>query len=88
MVVPADGYVCLTVTGLPARNADQVYQLWLLGRNQPISAGVFAVDPRGAGQFELRGLAWSPEYTGVAITIEPLGGSVAPTSDIIAQGDL
>ncbi len=81
-------YVRVVVTGLPPLQPDTVYQLWLLGRDAPISAGTFAGSANGSGELEINGLAWSPDYTGIAITIEPLGGNPAPTSDIIARADL
>ncbi len=81
-------YVRVMVTGLPPLEPDRVYQLWLLGRDAPISAGTFAGSGDGSGRLEINGLAWSPEYTGIAITIEPVGGNPAPTSDIVARADL
>jgi anti-sigma-K factor RskA len=88
LVADDRSYVRLTVTGLPPLEPGRVYQLWLLGRSVPISAGTFTGDAGGSGQLEINGLAWSPEYTGIAITIEPLGGNAAPTSDIVAQAEL
>ena len=88
LLLPENGYVELTVSDLPPLQPGQVYQLWLLGREVPISTGTFAGDAEGAGRLALEGVAWSPDYTGVAITIEPLGGSPGPTSDIVAQADL
>ena len=81
-------YVRVMVTGLPPLEPDTVYQLWLLGRDAPISAGTFPASANGSGELEINGLAWSPEYTGIAITIEPVGGNPAPTSDIVAQADV
>lgn len=81
-------YMRVMVNGLPPLEAGKVYQLWFVGRSAPISAGTFAVGTDGSGQFELNGLAWSSEYTGIAITIEPLGGNAAPTSDAIAKAEL
>ena len=88
LVANNHSYVRVMATGLPPLEPGKVYQLWLLGRSVPISAGTFSSAPDGSGQFELNGLAWSPEYTGIAITIEPIGGNAAPTSDIVAQADL
>ena len=81
-------YVRLSIAGLPQPEAGKVYQLWFLGPNAPISGGTFAAKADGSGQFEIDGLAWSPEYSGIAITIEPIGGNPAPTSDIVAQAEL
>jgi anti-sigma-K factor RskA len=87
-VNPEQGRVRLAVSDLPPLPEDQVYQLWLLGTDAPISAGTFTVDASGRGQVEFSGLAWSPMYSGVAITREPPGGSPGPTSDILIQGNL
>jgi anti-sigma factor RsiW len=81
-------YVRVTVSGLPRLEPGQVYQLWFLGRSVPISAGTFAGTDDGSGQLELSGLAWSPDYTGIAITIEPVGGNAAPSSNPVATADL
>lgn len=88
LVANDHSYVRLTISGLPQPAPGQVYQLWLLGRSAPISAGTFSAKPDGSGTFEINGLAWSPEYNGIAITIEPIGGNPAPTSDIVAKADL
>ena len=88
LVANNHSYVRVMATGLPPLEPGQVYQLWLLGRRVPISAGTFPSASDGSGRFELNGLAWSPEYTGIAITIEPVGGNAAPTSDIVAKADL
>lgn len=88
LVANDHSYVRLTISGLPQPAPGQVYQLWLLGRSAPISAGTFSAKADGSGTFELNGLAWSPEYNGIAITIEPIGGNPAPTSDIVAKADL
>lgn len=86
IVVPSINHAQLTVEGLPVLLPNQVYQLWLLGGSAPISSGTFTVDNTGRGQIDIRGLAWSSTYQGIAITAEPSGGSPAPTSDIIMKG--
>ncbi len=78
----------LEVTGLPPLPAGQVYQLWLLDGDTPISVGTFAVDAQGRGRLEFNGLAWSSGYNTVAITAEQQGGSPAPTSNIVIAGGL
>ncbi len=76
----------LEVVGLPALPAGQVYQLWLLDGDTPISVGTFTVDAQGRGRLEFNGLAWSTDYNTVAITAEDSGGSPAPTSTILLAG--
>jgi anti-sigma-K factor RskA len=78
----------LQVTGLPPLPAGQVYQLWLLDGDTPISVGTFSVDAQGRGRLEFNGLAWSSGYQTVAITTEEQGGSPVPTSNIVIAGGL
>jgi len=88
VVVPNQGHVRLQVSQLTPLGQNQVYQLWFLGADAPISAGTFTVDANGRGIIELSGLDWAPLYTGIAITREPPGGSTGPTSDIIVTAEL
>jgi anti-sigma-K factor RskA len=77
-VVPADGETLFVATGLAAPPEDQTYQLWLLGRTEPVSAGTFDVED-GRVLIEIdRPVAG---FAGAAVTIEPAGGSAAPTTD-------
>lgn len=87
-VAAASQQAQLEVTGLPPLPAGQVYQLWLLEGDTPISVGTFSVDAQGRGYLEFNGLAWSPEYQTVAITTEEQGGSISPTSSIVLAGGL
>lgn len=88
VVDPGARQAQLVVTGLPALPEGQVYQLWLLEGDVPISAGTFTVDANGQGRLEFNGLAWSPDYRTIAITAEQVGGSPGPTSDIVVMGGL
>lgn len=77
-VVPADGGTLFVATGLAAPPEDRTYQLWLLGRTEPVSAGTFGVE-NGRVLIEIdRPVAG---FDGAAVTIEPVGGSAAPTTD-------
>lgn len=76
----------LTISGLPPLTSGKVYQVWLISGSTPIGAGLFAPNPDGS---------WSGLVTGnlanaqaIAISIEPAGGSPAPTGDIVAKGSL
>lgn len=71
-------------TGLAAVPDDLAYQLWFLLDAGVSSAGVFTPDADGAVSVvldvdDLDGAGW-------AITVEPSGGSPAPTTDIIFSG--
>ena len=72
------GYSAVVMHDAPALPADQAFQLWYVNAEEgPVSAGV--MPPLQDGYFVLAG-----EYSGgetVAMTIEPAGGSSAPTTD-------
>ncbi len=76
-VVSRDGHGLLVVQGLPSPPSQQTYQLWFMKGRQPVGAETFDTSD-GLTVKELRG---SPRgYTGVAVTVEPAGGSRRPTS--------
>lgn len=78
----------LTGLALPSLNTEQTFQLWLIADGQPVSAGVFAVDALGDGALRFSVDQPLQNYQAVAISVEPLGGSSAPTSAPIALGTL
>ena len=68
--------VLFSVTDLPQAGSAEDYQLWLVEGEEMVSAGVFdARDGSAALLVEASGSA------GVAVTLEPAGGSPQPTSD-------
>jgi anti-sigma-K factor RskA len=78
VAVLPDGQGYLVADGLPALGADEAYQLWMLpdGESAPVSAGLVA---DGVAAFRL-----PPGAAGVAISLEPASGSVAPTAVVAA----
>jgi Anti-sigma-K factor rskA/Putative zinc-finger len=67
-----------TLTPLPE---GRTYQLWALGRADPISAGVLGRDP------EIMAFSVDPNIQGLAISEERSGGATVP-STVVAQGEL
>ncbi|MAT04303.1 MAG: anti-sigma factor [Acidimicrobiaceae bacterium] len=68
--------------GLPDPGADRVYELWSIGDDGPVPAGLFSPDDgRVQTVFDLDPNATTPAAWG--ITNEPDGGSPAPTGDIL-----
>lgn len=61
---------------LPGLSKDQQYQLWALYDGKPRSAGVFDA---GAGHFVVNGRQDVTQAQAFAVTVEPRGGSEAPT---------
>lgn len=77
----------LLVWNLPLPPDDSIYQIWLVSpEGERIGAGSFR--PNGERPFTSTPLMTSrnfTEFVGVEVTIEPLGGSDAPTGEQILQ---
>jgi len=89
IIVSADGdHGAIVVDGLETLDTAHQYQVWLIRDGQRTSGGVFSVDEDGYG------VLWvsSPEplaaYDAVGVTVEPAGGSPAPTGIRVMGGDL
>lgn len=78
----------LFVSGLAQLDADESYQLWFLDEaGTPVSGGTFRPQPDGSARLLVRdGDAAGTGLAGMAITVEPAGGSETPTGDIVLQG--
>ena len=75
-MLPTDDGGVFVVHGLDDAPSDRTYQVWLIDDDQPISAGTF--DPAsGVGGLQTDHSLDGVE--GVAVTVEPEGGSRAPT---------
>ena len=80
-VILPDGRGYLVEDNLQPLPADRTYQLWSLGGEAPISAGVLGPDP-GVVAFTV-----DPSATGLAITPEREGGVVAPEHSPVAAAE-
>ena len=85
---PAEGLV-VAFANLPATDAGRVYQLWVIPPGgSPIDAGLLELQSDGRA-LALAKAGTSQRVGTVAITLEPPGGSPAPTlSNMIAAGTL
>jgi hypothetical protein len=84
---PGGQVACLVIQGLPPLAADRVYQVWLRHGNERISGGVFEAR-NGNGWVLVRSSEALDNYDSVGITVEPRGGSDAPTGPPVLQGAL
>jgi len=65
---------------------DRTYQLWVLREDgTPVSGGIFTPQADGSARLLVQG-ALGGALTGMAITVEPAGGSETPTGEIVLQG--
>jgi anti-sigma-K factor RskA len=85
---PADHEGVLAVTGLPRLDSAHQYQLWLIRGGERRSAGVFSVDAKGYGSLLLVVPVDFRNFHGFGISIEPSGGSPAPTGPRVMAGTL
>ena len=74
----------LVGSGLDEVGADRTYQLWTVSGTEPSSAVVFLPGDEGEVESSVTAPGVSPDAW--AVTVEPEGGSPAPTGDIIFQG--
>ncbi|OUM39849.1 hypothetical protein B8W73_15545 [Arthrobacter agilis] len=75
----------VTLSGVPAPAEGYVYQMWRIPADgtAPVSEGTMSgEDVAGTNVTELTDISG---YTAIAITVEPEGGSAAPTLPIVAQ---
>jgi anti-sigma-K factor RskA len=73
----------VVLDGLPVRDVDETYQLWVITGSKATSAGTVDVDRPGPPNRVLVSGVSSADAIGV--TVEPRGGSEAPTTTPIAQ---
>ncbi len=81
VVYTPSGEAVFSAAGLSAVSETQTYQLWLIGDEGPVSAGVFRPDSDGGALVLLDGEVGPGLVLG--LTIEPAGGSDAPTGEIL-----
>jgi anti-sigma-K factor RskA len=83
--VPGRDVACLMALDLPALASDQVYQVWLLDGERRVSGGVFE-GRSGSGWVIVRAEAPLGSYEGIAVTVEPRGGSASPSGPEVLAG--
>lgn len=89
IVVSRDGvHGALVVDGLKPLDPGQQYQLWLIRGGARASGGVFSVDEFGYATLYVDAPRPLSSYDSSGITIEPYGGSPAPTGEKVMGGDL
>ncbi len=75
---PQTNQLTFEVDTLPAAPAGMTYQLWVVRGATPVSLGLFNPTPAGHGQLTVETTLTEGEV--IAVTVEPIGGSPAPTT--------
>lgn len=86
-----DTRALLVLHGLPPLASDQTYQLWLIpAAGSPVPAGELKVQSVDVNRQQVTlpeaDLAYQT-YQKIGITIEPVGGSLAPTGALVLLGE-
>lgn len=86
VVTVGDSRGVLVAENLPPTPEGEVYEVWLLHGGVPEPAGVFTSSDGGDAAAPIEGSLKGADA--VAVTVEPAGGSPAPTSDILMTATL
>ena len=73
----------LFVAGLPPAPAGKTYALWTISGGTPRAAGLFGVDASGRSAHRIAPEVASGAVGVFAVTLEPEGGTPAPTGPIV-----
>lgn len=76
----------LTISGLPPLANGKVYEVWFIAAKTPVGAGTFFPNADGSWSGLVHGDV--TRARAIAISVEPAGGSPAPTGPIVATGSL
>jgi anti-sigma-K factor RskA len=79
LIVGLEGTATLVVDGLSAAPTGKTYEAWVISDGMPKPAGIFS----GGDERTAFALTRSvPDGATVAVTVEPAGGTEAPTGDV------
>ena len=71
---------------LSTLQAGKVYQLWFIQGGKPVPSVTFTAEPDGHAMVENIAMPAGGGITHAAVTMEPTGGSPAPTSPVMLLG--
>jgi hypothetical protein len=79
----------LVLHGLAPLPADETYQLWLIppANGAPLPAGLLEIDQEAPAWITVQIPANAQDFATVAVSVEPAGGSPAPTGPIVLLGE-
>ena len=89
LMASADGsWGLLVSTGLQELPPNKAYQVWLTGKEDRESGGMFKVDDFGWGQVTLKPHRRLSVFHSVGVTVEPVEGSPSPTGPMVLQAEM
>jgi len=86
--LPGNGALVFMASNLAPLAPQKTYELWLVPMHgdKPMPAGMFKPDPNGNAMVMMPPMSPGVEARTFAVTIEPEGGSVAPTMPPVLVG--
>lgn len=81
------GKAMMVADELPPAPAGMDYQIWFIADGKPMPGGVFKPDAKGHVEMHAEIPAQARSASSFAITLEPQGGTLAPTSQPYLKGD-
>ncbi|HVC25181.1 MAG TPA: anti-sigma factor [Acidimicrobiales bacterium] len=82
VMLPSGQAYLVAQSGLTALAGDRTYQLWALASGRVVSLGLLGRAPKDVA------VQVTSNMTEFMVTAEPLGGTSAPTTPVLAQGSL
>ena len=76
----------LVASDMPFIASTQQFQLWLIRNGVKDSGGTFSTTPLGYGVMQISASRSLLEYQSATVTLEPAGGSLAPTGPEMMTG--
>lgn len=85
---PGQPSAVVLFSGLPILEPGKVYQFWLADGSTQVAGGTFVVDQTGIGHIIVRAPREVNAFRQVMVTVEPEGGSLAPSETVVLEGNL
>jgi hypothetical protein len=76
----------LLASGLPPAPEGKAYEAWVIAGGAPVAAGLFRADEEGGAVHSLPRLEDVARAKTFAVTLEPEGGTAAPTGPMVLAG--
>lgn len=85
VVFPNTPSAVMIAQNFPILEEGRVYQMWMRRDGEVVSLGVFDVDGQGSGFLTFPADMLTSSFESIGVTIEPLGGSVEPTTPSVVR---
>ena len=83
---PTDRSAVVVISGLPPLEPGKTYQVWLIG-DAPVSAGLLTVDENGQSVLIITSEEAIGSFKALGISVEPEGGSLSPSDEIVVLSE-